>query len=138
MQEQLDRLQWSGADFERETKISRSRLNSWKAGGAPTPELVVTCARAFGVKPVEAFIYAGWLDPVDAVDFAHFHADIAVFSNQALLREIARRLEGEYRVPVATPTAKDIEAHPERYSVVHGGMESDDHSVTESSPQDGG
>lgn len=118
VQDQLDRRQWNGADFERETGISRSRLNSWKAGGAPTPEIARTCAKAFGVKPVEAFIYAGWLDADEAAPVAHIHADLAAFSNQALVRELERRLDGQTRAPVVAPSMDVIRANPERFTLL--------------------
>lgn len=114
----MDKHSMSGADFERQTGVSRSRLNDWRIGRVPAAGTVRIVAKAFGVPVPLAFVYAGLMEHEDLEPSTQAPADPAVFSNSALLREIERRMEGAYRAAPVPPTAEEIAANPERFQVL--------------------
>lgn len=114
VQSQLDRRGWSGADFQRTSGIHRSRLNSWKDGATPTVEMARAVARAFGMPVKTVFIAAGFLTPEELGTPASAPVDLKEITDQALLRELERRLLATFRVP-RPPTREEVAADPDRY-----------------------
>ncbi|PRY43319.1 helix-turn-helix domain-containing protein [Umezawaea tangerina] len=92
VRDQLDQKNWNGADFQRASGISRSRLVSWEDGAAPTLDLIRTTADAFEVPVVTAYVAAGLLTAADLEVPAPLPVDLTAVGHGALLRELERRL----------------------------------------------
>jgi transcriptional regulator with XRE-family HTH domain len=124
IQGELDRRGWTGADFERHTGILQPRLVNWRKGSVPTIELAKTVAKGLDLPLLQVYLAAGFLSPDDlnqpvAIQFL----DTSQLTNQALLRELARRLEATRadrpgaQADVRPPTRQEIAADPSRYEV---------------------
>lgn len=120
VERELDARGWSGAEFARRTSVSASRLNAWKDGGTPTPDLVRLVAEAFDVPILEAYVYAEFLTSEEATRAAQIAPapDVSTLSDRALIRELERRLAGAARAKPEPPTAEEIAADPQRYEVL--------------------
>lgn len=119
VERELEARRWTGAEFARRTGVSASRLNAWKEGGTPTPDLVRMVAKAFDVPILEAFVHAEFLSPEETSQVAFVAStDLSTISDRALVRELERRLEGKARARPEPPTAEEIAANPERYEVI--------------------
>jgi transcriptional regulator with XRE-family HTH domain len=120
VERELDDRGWTGAEFARRTSVSASRLNAWKDGGTPTPDLVRMVAEAFNVPILEAYVHAEFLTPEEATGVAQIAPtpDMSALSDRALIRELERRLAGAARGKPEPPTAEEIAANPERYEVI--------------------
>ncbi|ALG07628.1 hypothetical protein AOZ06_12890 [Kibdelosporangium phytohabitans] len=79
---------------------------------APRPETVANAARAVGITVDMAFQMAD-IEIELAQDFAYENVDLTGVPHERLLEELRRRLAAG-----APPTAEEIEAHPERYTVI--------------------
>lgn len=117
VQDQLEKHGWSGADFERQSGVYRSRLASWKTGAIPSVEIARATAKAFGVSISTAFLAAGFMNAEELAETAEL-PDLAAFSDKALVRELERRLAGSRRAAPIPPTREEIKADPERYEVI--------------------
>jgi hypothetical protein len=71
-------------------------IDRWNAGKRPMPDQVVKFAKAYGRKPVEAFIAAGFLSPEDISGPIQVTVSMDEVTDDILVDELGRRL-GELR-----------------------------------------
>jgi transcriptional regulator with XRE-family HTH domain len=67
-------------------------LERWNAGKRPMPDQVVKFAKAYGRKPVEAFIAAGYLAPEDITGPVEIAVSMDNVSDEDLVKGLADRL----------------------------------------------
>lgn len=67
-------------------------LERWNAGKRPMPDQVVKFAKAYGRKPVEAFIAAGYLSPEDITGPVEIAVSMDDVSDEDLVKGLADRL----------------------------------------------
>ena len=75
--------------------VSRSIVSRWLTGDAhPSAESVVAFARAYGKRPVEALMAAGFLQPDEVEGAFEVMFSPSALSDRDLLEELAKRLRG--------------------------------------------
>ncbi|MFC6090837.1 helix-turn-helix domain-containing protein [Saccharothrix lopnurensis] len=116
VEERLAARDMTPADFERESGISRSRINHWRDKGMlPTPDLARKVAETFRDPVLRAYLAAGILEPEDLDHVVELPPDLGAIPTDVLIAEFRRRLK-DVGNTVSIPTDEEIAAHPERYS----------------------
>lgn len=72
--------------------VNQSTIGRWLAGGTPEVKHVVAFAKAYGRKPVEAFLAAGFLTPADISGPIQIGISIDDVPDEALIEGLASRL----------------------------------------------
>jgi transcriptional regulator with XRE-family HTH domain len=93
IQNQLDARGWSGADFQRASGLSRTRVTEWRKGASVTIEGARQVAGAFEQPLLTVLVAAGILSSEEARVRATAAPSPADLTNEQLLGEIKRRLE---------------------------------------------
>lgn len=75
--------------------VTPPQVSRWKTGkNRPDADKLATFARRYKRPPVEALVAAGYLSSAEATEAIEVHLGLAAITNEELLAEIRRRMEG--------------------------------------------
>lgn len=80
------------ADVAYAVGVNQSTVGRWLAGGTPEAKHVVAFAKAYGQKPVAAFIAAGFLSSDDISGPIQMRVSLSDVSDEALVKGLVDRL----------------------------------------------
>lgn len=112
----------AGEQIARRLEVSGATVSRWKTV-TPRPEMAARFAREYGRPVLEAFVAAGFLTGIEAGEAPVHRDDPEGLSNDELLAELARRLDGKtfpenadtgQESPLGSPETSGIVAPPSR------------------------
>jgi hypothetical protein len=106
IQNELAVRHWNGADFQRASGLSRTRVTEWRKGARVTVEGARQVAEAFGQPLLAVLVKAGILSSEEAQVRAAAAPSPADLTNGQLIGELKRRLDAGDAAIMAGPAKR--------------------------------
>lgn len=115
------------SEIAKAAEVQQSSVSRWRRGSAPSPDAVAKLASHFG-RPFPEMLYRAGLITEESAQALRIGAGTSLsdFQNAALLREIARRMEGMSPPPATIPEVEE-DPNPDDYDLAAGHVDRPEH-----------